>query len=306
MDKSRTRAVESGFNHEWFDVPLAVLHPSKMLPAKVKESAKYAQIRSSVDVIGLVEPVVAIPHSSIPGHFSILDGHLRVEALKDLGKAYARCLIAKDDEGLTYNKRVSRVAAIQQHNMILKVYESGVPIDRLAAALGLSPGTIRARFRMLDGVCEEAIRLLADKRVPCRVFAILRQMKPFRQIDVAHAMNNLDNYSGKFALAMLETTPDDQLVDGPRECATKSGTVEAIQRLERELAVLQADTKVIEENYGPDSLKLVVIKSYLMSLLDNARVVRWMAQFRPDYLKQLQTIAEVKSLAPVSASDKAA
>ncbi|WP_423758929.1 plasmid partitioning protein RepB C-terminal domain-containing protein [Burkholderia sp. NLJ2] len=306
MDKSRTRAVESGFNHEWFDVPLAVLHPSKTLPAKVKESAKYAQIRSSVEVIGLVEPVVAIPHSSIPGHFSILDGHLRVEALKDLGKAYARCLVAKDDEGLTYNKRVSRVAAIQEHNMILKVYESGVPIDRLAAALGLSAGTIRARFRMLDGVCEEAIRLLADKRVPCRVFAILRQMKPFRQIDVAHAMNNLDNYSGKFALAMLETTPDDQLVDGPRERATKSGTVEAIQRLERELAVLQADTKVIEENYGPDSLKLVVIKSYLTSLLDNARVVRWMAQFRPDYLKQLQTIAEVKSLAPVSASDKAA
>lgn len=209
MEKSRTRAVESGFNHEWFDVPLAVLHPSKTLPAKVKESAKYAQIRSSVDVIGLVEPVVAIPHSSIPGHFSILDGHLRVEALKDLGKAYARCLIAKDDEGLTYNKRVSRVAAIQQHNMILKVYESGVPIDRLAAALGLSATTIRAHFKMLDGICEEAIRILADKRVPRRVFAILRQMKPFRQIDVAHAMTNLDNYSGKFVLAMLETTPDD-------------------------------------------------------------------------------------------------
>ncbi|WP_175948130.1 ParB/RepB/Spo0J family partition protein [Burkholderia pyrrocinia] len=306
MEKSRTRAVESGFNHEWFDVPLAVLHASKALPAKVKESAKYAQIRSSVDVIGLVEPVVAIPHSSIPGHFSILDGHLRVEALKDLGKAYARCLIAKDDEGLTYNKRVSRVAAIQEHNMILKVYESGVPIDRLAAALGLSAGTIRARFRMLDGVCEEAIRILADKRVPRRVFAILRQMKPFRQIDVAHAMNNLGNYSGKFALAMLETTPDDQLVDGPKGGATKSGAVEAIQRLERELAVLQADTKLLEENYGPDSLKLVVIKSYVTSLLDNARVVRWLAQFRADYLQQLQVIAEVKTLAPGSNEAKIA
>lgn len=306
MEKSRPRAVESGFNHEWFDVPLAVLHPSKTLPAKVKESSKYAQIRSSVEVIGLVEPVVAIPHSSIAGHFSILDGHLRVEALKDLGRGHARCLIAKDDEGLTYNKRVSRVAAIQEHNMILKVHESGVPIEHLAAALGLSAGTIRARFRMLDGICDEAIRLLADKRVPGRVFSILRQMKPFRQIDVAHAMNNLENHSGKFALAMLETTPDDQLVDGPKERKATSGTVEAIQRLERELAALQADTKAIEENYGPDSLKLVVIKSYLVSLLDNARLVRWLAQFRPDYLKQLQTIAEVKTLIPVNAGDKAA
>ncbi|KVT96598.1 hypothetical protein WK60_08675 [Burkholderia ubonensis] len=65
------------------------------------------------------------------------------------------------------------------------------------------------------------------------------------------------------------------------------------------MAALQADTKAIEENYGPDSLKLVVIKSYLVSLLDNARLVRWLAQFRPDYLKQLQTIAEVKTLIPV-------
>ncbi|KWA43028.1 hypothetical protein WT41_14945 [Burkholderia territorii] len=306
MERLRAKVVDSGFNHEWFDVPLAVLHPSKTLPPKVKESAKYVQIRSSVNVVGLVEPVIVVPHSSVPGHFSILDGHLRVEALMELGRGHARCLIAKDDEGLTYNKRISRVTAIQEHNMILKVYESGVPIERLAAALGLTAATIRARFRMLDGICDEAIKLLADKRVPCRVFPILRQMKPFRQIDVALAMNNLDNYSGKFVLAMLETTPDDQLVDGPRGHATKPGTFEAVRRLERELAVLQADTKVIEENYGPDSLKLVVIKTYITSLLDNARVVRWLAQFRPDYLKQLQAIGEVKALTPANAEGKAA
>lgn len=299
MDK-RNRPVESGFNSEWFDVPLNVLHASKALPPRVKQSVKYAQIRSSVEVIGLVEPVVVIPHASVPGHFSILDGHLRVEVLNDLGRDRVRCLISKDDEGLTYNKRVNRLAAIQEYNMIVRVYESGVTVERLAAALGLSAGTIRDRFRMLDGICDEAIKLLSDKRVPRRVFSILRQMKPFRQIDAAHAMINLDNYSGKFALAMLETTPEDQLADTVEKRQEKSGTIEAIQRLERELAVLQADTKLLEENYGPDSLKLVVIKTYVASLLDNARVVRWLAQFRSDYLQQLQLIAEVKTLAVVN------
>ncbi|RQS04955.1 chromosome partitioning protein ParB [Burkholderia sp. Bp9002] len=299
MDK-RNRPVESGFNSEWFDVPLNVLHASKALPPRVKQSVKYAQIRSSVEVIGLVEPVVVIPHASVPGHFSILDGHLRVEVLNDLGRDRVRCLISKDDEGLTYNKRVNRLAAIQEYNMIVRVYESGVTVERLAAALGLSAGTIRDRFRMLDGICDEAIKLLSDKRVPRRVFSILRQMKPFRQIDAAHAMINLDNYSGKFALALLETTPEDQLADTVEKRPEKSGTIEAIQRLERELAVLQADTKLLEENYGPDSLKLVVIKTYVASLLDNARVVRWLAQFRSDYLQQLQLIAEVKTLAVVN------
>ncbi|KGS40361.1 parB-like nuclease domain protein [Burkholderia pseudomallei MSHR5613] len=302
MDK-RNRPVESGFNSEWFDVPLNVLHASKALPPRVKQSVKYAQIRSSVEVIGVVEPVVVIPHASVPGHFSILDGHLRVEVLNDLGRDRVRCLISKDDEALTYNKRVNRLAAIQEYNMIVRVYESGVTVERLAAALGLSAGTIRDRFRMLDGICDEAIKLLSDKRVPRRVFSILRQMKPFRQIDAAHAMINLDNYSGKFALAMLETTPEDQLADTVEKRQEKSGTIEAIQRLERELAVLQADTKLLEENYGPDSLKLVVIKTYVASLLDNARVVRWLAQFRSDYLQQLQLIAEVKTLA-VGNSDR--
>jgi RepB plasmid partitioning protein/ParB-like nuclease domain len=295
MDK-RVRPVECGFNSEWFDVPLNVLHASKVLPAKVKESIKYAQIRSSIDVIGLVEPLVVIPHSSVPGHFSVLDGHIRVEALNELGHERARCLIAKDDEGFTYNRRVNRVAAIQEHKMIVRVYESGVPVERLAAALGLSVSTIRDRFKLLDGICDEVVKLLSDKRVPRRVFSILRQMKTFRQIDVAHAMINLDNYSGKFVLAMLEMTSSDQLVEGSQKDPGKTGAVEAIQRLERELAVLQADTKVLEENYGPDSLKLVVIKSYVANLLNNVRVVRWLAQFKSEYLQQLQIISEIRNL----------
>lgn len=302
MDKRRS--LDCGFQSDWFEVPLSVLHASKTLPERVKQSIKYRQIRSSVEVIGLVEPVVVIQHASVPGHFSILDGHLRVEALTELGRDSARCLIAKDDESFTYNKQVNRNAAIQDHYMILRVYESGVPVERLAAALGLSEGTIRDRFRLLDGICDEVIKLLSDKRVPRRVFAILRQMKPFRQIDVAHAMINLDNYSGRFALAMLETTADSQLVEGARKSEAKGGTFEAIQRLERELATLQADTKLLEENYGPDSLKLVVINRHVTSLLDNARVVRWLAQHRADYLQQLQVIAEVKNLAPRNDEDR--
>jgi hypothetical protein len=297
MDKS-ARPMHCGFGLEWFEVPLNVLHASKSLPPKVKESIKYAQIRSSVEAMGLVEPIVVIAHASVPGHFSILDGHLRVEALNELGQSHAKCLLAKDDEGFTYNRRVNRLAAIQEHRMIVRVCESGVSVDRLAAALGLSAATIRDRFRMLDGIDQEVVKLLSDKKVPRRVFAVLRQMKPFRQIDVAHSMIALDNYSGKLALAMLEMTPLDQLVDDARKDSRKNGAVETIQRLERELAVLQANTKTLEENYGPDSLKLAVIKSYVANLLNNAPVVRWLAQFRSEYLQQLQLITEIKRLPP--------
>jgi hypothetical protein len=296
MDK-QVKPIACGFEREWIDVPLDVLHASKSLPPTMKLSVKYLQIRSSIEAVGLVEPLVVIQHSTVPGHFAILDGHLRAEALRDLGTKRAKCLISKDDESYTYNKCVNRLAVVQEHKMIVRAYESGVSADRLAAALGISVGVIRARFRMLDGVCDEAIKLLSDKPVPRRVFPLLRQMQPFRQIDVAQAMINLGNYSSKLVLAMLETTSPDQLVDGFKQKVDKGGTTAAIQRLERELAALQADTRLLEDSYGPDNLKLVVIKRYVASLLNNARVVRWMAQFHADYLQQLQLISEIKTLA---------
>lgn len=295
MDKL-PKFIELGFDDEWIDIPMEALFPSKPLPPTIKLSVKFLQIRSSVESIGLVEPLIVIGHSTLPGCFSILDGHLRAEALKDLGIERARCLIAKDDESYTYNKHVNRLAAIQEHKMIVRAYERGVSAERLSAALGISEGVIRERFRMLDGICDEAISLLAEKPVPRGVFPILRQMQPFRQIDVAHAMINLGNFSLKLALAMLETTPPDQLAEGFKRKIERGGSTEIIQRLERELAALQADTRLLEDSYGPDNLKLVVIKTYIAKLLDNARIVRWLAQFHADYLQQLQRVAEIKSL----------
>ncbi|OHU98953.1 chromosome partitioning protein ParB [Ralstonia solanacearum] len=296
MKDKENRPVECGFEKQWFDILVTALYPSKAHPATIKQSVKYQQIRSSVGAIGLVEPLVVIPHASLPGCFSVLDGHLRLEALKDLNQERARCLIAKDDESYTYNRHVNRLAAIQEHKMIIRVYDGGVSAEQLGAALGISAKAIRSRFKMLGGICEEAITLLAEKPVPRGVFPILRQMKPFRQIDVANTMISLGNYSIKFAIAMLETTASDQLAERRRKMPVQNAPTEVIQRLERELAALQADTRLLEDNYGPDNLKLAVIKAYVANLLNNARVVRWLARSHADYLQQLQCVAEIKSL----------
>ncbi|MGO4156624.1 plasmid partitioning protein RepB C-terminal domain-containing protein [Cupriavidus sp. YAF13] len=71
-----------------------------------------------------------------------------------------------------------------------------------------------------------------------------------------------------------------------------TNSTEAVQRLERELAVLHDDTKLMEETYGSDNLRLVVIRRYIEGLLNNAKVVRWLAQHRRDHLQQLQILAE--------------
>ena len=61
-----------------------------------------------------------------------------------------RCLIAKDDEAFTYNKRINRLATIQEHFMIVRAIERGVSEDSLAKALNLDVRAIRRRRTMLD------------------------------------------------------------------------------------------------------------------------------------------------------------
>jgi hypothetical protein len=294
MTQPSQKQVHLGFENHTIKIPVDRLIYSQPLAPTIKNGTKYQQIKISIKAIGLVEPLVVIQHPEHKDKFLLLDGHLRAEAMKDLNVQEATCLISKDDEGYTYNKSVNRLSSIQEHRMIVQAHENGVDAKTLAAALGISVDAIRERFRLLNGICDEVATLLADKPVPKRVFPVLKCMKAFRQIDVANIMINLNNYSLKFAMAMLHATPPDQLVESNKiKAAKNSSALESLQQLEKELALVQADTKLLEESYGPDNLQLTIIKTHIKTILNNARVINWLSKSNKEYLEQLQLIAEM-------------
>ena len=297
MNCSTATPVRLGFERDCKMVPLERLVATTQLPAGIKDTVKYRQIAASVRTIGLVEPLVVARNAEAPDAFILLDGRLRLTALQELGTPAALCLVSTDDEAYTYNKRVNRLTPVQEHRMILRAVERGVSIQQLADALNVTSGAIRQQFKMLDGICPEAIAMLADKPTTYGMFKALRKMKPFRQIDAIQAMINLNNYSVKLSLAMLQATPLEELTDDAVAKAQSAGPTEALQRLERELASVQADTRLLEEGYGPSNLQLEIIKTYISkTLLDNVAVVRWLAKHHAEYLQQLQLIADIKKL----------
>ena len=87
-----------GFDLETYQIPLYTLMPSKRIPDGVMSTRKYTQIVSSIHEIGLIETLSVIQHDPAKSQFILLDGHLRVLALKDRGVHKAPCLLAKDDE----------------------------------------------------------------------------------------------------------------------------------------------------------------------------------------------------------------
>lgn len=295
--------VSLGFERETVTVPIDSLVALKSLRDGVRESRKFAQIVSSVQAIGLVEAPVVVPDVQHPGQYLLLDGHLRVEALKQLEIRSVDCLIATDDETYTYNKRVNRLPPVQEHRMIVRAIERGVPSSMIADALGLEVQSIRRRFRLLDGITEEAAEMLKDTNCSMKVFDILRRMSAVRQIEAADLMIGQNNFTLMFARALLAATPEEQLV--AQRKSTKpdvSGpTSQQIARMERELAALQTQVKSVEESYGIDNLHLTVARGYVAKLLGNPQVWRWLSNHRQEYLAEFQRIAEIEAIGTMPA-----
>ena len=277
--------------------------PLKKLRRDIKSSKKNTQILRSVKAIGLVEAPVVAPDPKQAGRYFLLDGHLRIEALKDLGIEKVECLVSTDDEAFTYNKRINRLAAVQEQRMVRRAIERGVPEELIAEALGLEVKSILRRSRLLDGICAEAVEVLKDSPCPMAVFDQLRRMAPARQSEAAELMIGQNNFSVGFAKALLAATPERLLVVSRKKPGgATSITTEQIARMDRELVSLQTQVKSVEENYGIDNLHLTVARGYVRKLLTNARINRWLLQHHPEYLTEFQSIAEIDSIAPTQAA----
>lgn len=287
------QCVKHGFEDDCRTIPMDAILPLRTLAKSVKSSKKYRQIAASISEVGLVEPPVVARNVDGADTWLLLDGHMRIEALKDAGVREVECLVSTDDEAFTYNRQISRLAPIQEHRMIRKAIERGVPEEKIAAALNLNTRSIQRKASLLDGICEEAIGILKDKPCTSAVFDALRKMKIMRQIEAAELLVNANNYSVAYVNAIVAGTPQAQLVDSSKPKTVKGITPEAIARMERELARLQEGIASIQDSYGQDHLHLTVIKGYVGRLLGNVRIVRYLGLNYPEFLAEFQAVAEI-------------
>jgi ParB-like chromosome segregation protein Spo0J len=292
--------VKVGFDRAIATLPMSALLPLKTVPEAIRRSAKFKQIAQSVAEIGIIEPLVVSRSRDHKGQYLLLDGHVRHAVLLDMAATEVRCLVSADDEAYTYNKRINRLATVQEHFMIVRAVERGVSEEKLAKALNLDVRGIKRRRVLLVGICPEAVELLKDKSVNSRTFDILRKMKPMRQIEAAELMTTAGNYSLSYARALLAATRQADLVksDEPKKIAGM--TPEQMARMEREMEKLQRDLKTVESRYGEDVLQLVIASGYLSKLVANAEIKRYLSQHHPEILSEFRAIIAATSLDQVN------
>lgn len=291
-----SQPVRLACQSEVLTLPLAKILPVRMLDAGIRSSVKYKCIEASIKELGLIEPLVVFPQPGGADLYMLLDGHIRHLAVKALGHADAKCLVALDDEGFTYNHKVNRLSAIQEHFMILRAIKNGVSEERIARSLNVDVSTIRQKRVLLDGICQEAVQLLQDGRATSGAFRELRKVKPMRQIEIAELMRAAGNYTVAYVKCLVAATDVEQTVDGnrPRELQTLSP--EDVSRMEHEMVQLSRDFRLIEESHGKNTLHLVIVTAYLRKLLENARVLRFLLQNYPEILSEFQKLVDNRTL----------
>ena len=288
--------VTLGFDFEPLSVPVGNILPSRKTPIGMSTSRKFAQIRSSIREIGLIEPLSVGRADPKTGQHVLLDGHMRLIALQELNIGEVPCLVATDDESYTYNSRINRVSSIQEHLMIKRAIKRGVPPERLAKALNVNASTIVRKATLLEGICPEAAELLKDRQFGINISTVLRKMKPTRQVECVELMVLANTVTVGYAEALLVATPETMLVDGKKPAKLTGLTADQMARMEREMANLQGQYKNVEQTYGQDVLNLVLAKGYLAKLLENKAVARFLKQRQPEVLAEFESIIQTVSL----------
>jgi len=275
-------------------LPLTSIVAQRNTEPKVLRTPIFKQILASVREIGLVEFLIVYPQEG--KGFLLLDGHLRLEALRILGIDEAKCILSSDDESYTYNKRVNRIPPVAQHFMLLEALKSGVTEERIAATLNVDVGSIRKRVQMLDGICPEVVEMLRDQKASFELFAVLRKMKAIGQIATVELMALRNDYSASFAKTRLAISPPALLSGTHKARQSKVNAETADALLGQDTDGLIQNLRAIEETYGTDVLTLTVACAYLNRLFSEARISRYLDQFHPGPTETLKTIiSEMRS-----------
>lgn len=180
--------------------------------------------------------------------------------------------------------------------MIQTMVKNGVSEEKIARTLNINVKSIIQKRSMLDGICPEVVDLLKDKMVATTAFRYLKKMKPARQIECAMLMIDMNDFTVRYAQALLESSKSHELEEPIKPKVTRTLTAEKRARMQEELDKLEREYKLIKDDRGQKNLVLQFTKNYLGRLLDNKHVERFLHQNYPDILEEFQKISDMASL----------
>jgi hypothetical protein len=125
-------------------------------------------------------------------------------------------------------------------------------------------------------------------RLPVRTAASLARMNSFRRGKVLALMQRTDCFIGDFALALLATTPVDELADGQSALHCDARFSASLKRYERKLEIALCIIDLLAPDYPLMLVERTLHVALGRRLLTFVPVGDWLLQRAPLYLEALQ------------------
>lgn len=289
------KKVKQAFQDKLITIDTNSITLSKELSKRVLVGKKYQTILASVKAIGLVEPLVI---TFKDGKARLLDGHIRLHILQSLSVAKTDCLVSTDDEGYTYNRHISHISNIQERNMIMRAIDRGVPMEKIATALGIDVRTLKAKKNLLENIHPDVIEMFKTRKIPTKTFDYLRKMKDMRQIEVAHFMCNANNLSTPLAHHFWADTKPEML--RVRPIKRNKYDIARLASLESAVSKIHKEYRLIYGNFGRHVIRLQVAQAWVRSIVANSLAQRFLENHYPDILRRFSELVDLTDLNSVA------
>jgi len=282
--------VRRNFADELLLLPALSIAPRRVVTARQRQSLQYQRLLASLSVVGLVEPLVVFPHEDRPGHYALLDGHLRLAALRQLRQTAIRCLVARSDEGFTYNQRVNRLSPDQAYRLVRCALQSGVSEERLRQALDAD---LRAPLRKrlnFEGLVPEVVPVLRKRAIAPATIDMIRKVTAAHQIAAVGAMARTGSFTSHYARALLFASQEEELASPGHAERIARVSPASLARIRGGTQAPNRDLRRVQTAFSEDIMQLTVAAPHLRKLIENERVRAYLAAHHPDTLDRIRSM----------------
>jgi len=171
-------------------------------------SRKYKKIVSSINNLGLIEPLGVYRQKD---KYILLDGYLRLLAAQELNMDEVPCFIYQNRDSYTFNAMRNELSPLQESKMIKKAISQGVDENDLAIVLNVPVKRIRETQKLVDNLISEARELLDNNQIFRNTAQQLSKVNEKRQEVILKKMEEVNNYNVTYAKLLVMKTPKEMM-----------------------------------------------------------------------------------------------
>ena len=158
-----------------------------------------------------------------------------------------------------------------------------------------TPLPLAAEPQLVGGICLEALDLLEDFGAPLRIFGLLREVVPSRQVEIVRLMLAMDRVQFRVAKVLIELTPRSQLTNPSAPRKRYEGiSPSQMAAMETDLAKVSHEYLSAASAHGARTLNLIAATSYFDRLLNNPKLVRYLARNFVGQLEVFQNLLDFR------------